>query len=56
MYIQKNCDEVQDRVNEIVSMMFDRKAIEWIESAKIWIIVRLFKNGDRKDINKDRGV
>ena len=55
-YIQSACDEVRERVIEIVRMMFDKRANEWDESAKSGIIVPLFKKGDRKCVNNYRGA
>ena len=55
-YIQNACEEVRERVIEIVRMMFDKRANEWDERAKSGIIVPLFKKGDRKCVNNYRGV
>jgi len=53
-YKQNTCEEVRERVIEIVRMMFDKN--EWDERAKSGIIVPLFKKGDRKRVNNYRGV
>ena len=37
-------------------IMFGKRANEWGECAKIRIIVRLFKKGDRSEVNNCRGV
>ena len=55
-YICEACEEVRGKVIEIVQMMFEKRANEWDESAKVGIIVPLFKKGDRKDVNNYRGV
>ena len=55
-YILNACDEVRERVIEIVRMMFDKRANEWDVTAKSGIIVPLFKKGDRKCVNNYRGV
>ena len=55
-YIMNACEEMRERVNEIVRRMFERRANEWDERAKSGIIVPLFKKGDRKCVNNYRGV
>ena len=55
-YICEACEEVRGKVIEIVKMMFEKRANEWEDSAKVGIIVPLFKKGDRKDVNNYRGV
>ncbi|KAI8519281.1 hypothetical protein Bbelb_025380 [Branchiostoma belcheri] len=55
-YILDACEEVQERVIEIVRFMFEKRANEWEASVKSGIMVPLFKKGDRKDVNNYRGV
>ena len=49
------CDR-RGKVIEIVKTMFEKRANEWDESAKVGIIVPLFKKGDRKSVNNYRDV
>ena len=55
-YIQDACDEVQVKVIKIVRIIFDKKVIEWDESAKSKISVPLFKKCERKCVNSSRGA
>ena len=55
-YIRKACQEIKDRVIEIVQEMFEVRADRWDERAKVGVMVPLHKKGDRNDRNNYRGV
>ena len=55
-YISEACEEVRQRVVEIVRWMFETRAGRWDDSAKSGIMVPLFKKGDRRVPGNYRGV
>lgn len=55
-YIRLACEEVKERVIEMVREMFDKRADRWDESLKVGLMVPLHKKGDRNDRNNYKGV
>ena len=55
-YIRYACEEMKERVIEMVQKMFVSRANEWSETLKGGVIVPLYKKGDREDPGNYRGV
>ncbi|MEL7302028.1 MAG: endonuclease/exonuclease/phosphatase family protein, partial [Pseudomonadota bacterium] len=55
-FIRYACEELQERVIEMVQKMFVSRANDWSEGLKGGIIVPLYKKGDREDPGNYRGV
>jgi hypothetical protein len=53
--IRRAHEGVRDRVIELVTEMFEKRADAWDESLKIGIMIQLYKKGDRNDCNNKRG-
>ena len=55
-YIKMACNEVREKIIELVQKMFTVRADKWDDLLKIGLIVPLFKKGDRNEAKNYRGV
>ena len=55
-FIRCACQEVKERVIEMIQVMFEKRANKWEQSLKSGVIAPLFKKGERADRNNNRGV